>query len=112
MAFYGGIPRDPTAGVSRNNNIQEALRTQVRQLERTVQRMELEHRALWELVRDSSKLTDTDLETRVRGIDSRDGSEDGKITNVPLRCPNCKRVSSSKHWKCMYCGMEFEKFRY
>jgi ribosomal protein L37AE/L43A len=62
-----------------------------------------------ELVRDSLKLTDADLKLRMKEIDLRDGVEDGAITTVPLSCPQCNRVSSSQHWKCIYCGMDFEE---
>lgn len=89
-----------------------SLRTKVKELERKLQRVELEHRVLWELVRDGLKLTEEDLEGRMRDVDLRDGIADGKISNVPLRCPRCKRISSSKHWKCQYCGQEFEKYVY
>lgn len=103
---------DPIARPSRMYRIESTLRTKIEALERTLHRLELEHRVLWELVRDATKMTEKDLEQRVRQIDMRDGIEDGKVTAVPLRCPNCRRVSSSKHWKCLYCGEEFEKYSY
>lgn len=106
------MPIDQTAGVGRTSQTDSSLRTKINALERTVLRLELEHRVLWELVRDATKMTERDLEQRVRQIDLRDGVDDGKITTVPLRCPSCKRVCSSKHWKCLYCGEEFEKYAY
>ena len=38
----------------------------------------------------------------------------GKAAPSLLGCgfelvPRCGRVSSSKHWKCLYCGQEFQK---
>lgn len=89
--------------------VDSALRTKVRGLEKTLSKVELQNQVLWELVRDSLKLTDADLKMRMKEIDLRDGVEDGKITTVPLSCPKCQRVSSSQHWKCMYCGMDFEE---
>jgi len=94
------------------NATDHVTRTKVDELERRVDRLELENRVLWELVRDAFKLTEADLEQRVKAIDRRDGVEDQKITPVPLRCPSCKRVASSRHWRCMYCGQEFEKHAY
>ena len=87
-------------------------RTRVDELERRIDRFELENRVLWELVRDAFKMTDEDLERRVQELDRRDGVEDKKISSVPLRCPSCKRVASSRHWRCLYCGQEFEKHAY
>jgi len=94
------------------NPADHITRTKVDELERRVDRLELENRALWELVRDAFKITDEELERRVAAIDLRDGVEDKKITSVPLRCPSCKRVASSRHWRCLYCGQEFEKHVY
>ena len=112
MGFYGRLPGGPSGRSGMGKSIDFSLRTKVKELERKLHRVELEHRVLWELVRDGLKLTDSQLDGRVREVDRRDGIEDGKISNVPLRCPKCKRISSSKHWKCQYCGQEFEKYVY
>lgn len=112
MVYYGGLPRGPSGYSGGGKSIDYTLRSKIKELERKLHRMELEHRVLWELVRDGLKLTEKDLEGRMRNVDLRDGVEDGKISNVPLRCPRCKRISSSKHWKCQYCGQEFEKYVY
>ncbi len=110
MGFYGGM--NPGNQMRGGKSIDHALRTQVKELERKVYRMELAHRAMWEMIRDATKLTEGDLESRMKEIDLRDGVEDSQITSVPLRCPACKRVASSKHWRCLYCGQEFEKYAY
>jgi hypothetical protein len=86
-----------------------ALGTSVRELEHQVRRLALMNQALWELIRNRLGLTDGDLEKIVREVDLRDGVEDGAVTNTPLRCPQCGRISNSRHWKCLYCGLEFEK---
>lgn len=82
---------------------------QLRDLEHEVQRLKLLNQALWELVREKAGWRDADLEQKAQEIDLRDGVEDGRISHAPLRCPRCGRISSSKHWKCLYCGLEFEK---
>jgi hypothetical protein len=64
------------------------------------------------MLRDALKLDEGELDRRVSLLDHRDGVADGKITAVPLRCPSCQRVASSRHWKCLYCGQEFEKYSY
>ncbi len=91
------------------NPASDDRRQQIRELEHQVARLQLMNQALWELVRERAKLTDADLQQKAQEIDLRDGVQDGEITNTALKCPSCGRVSSSKHWKCLYCGLEFEK---
>lgn len=85
------------------------LRLRVKELEAHLKRVEIVSAAMWELLREALKATDADLEARIKEVDLRDGVEDGEISRVPLRCPNCNRVSTSKHWRCLYCGLEFEQ---
>ncbi|MBI5091283.1 MAG: hypothetical protein HZB26_02440 [Candidatus Hydrogenedentes bacterium] len=81
----------------------------VREVEREVERLKLLNQALWELLRARLNVTDADLEKVIRDVDLRDGVEDGRMTTTALKCPTCGRVSSSRHWKCLYCGQQFEK---
>ena len=85
------------------------LQARVTELEHQVGRLALLNQALWELLRDKAHLTDADLEKRAHDVDMRDGCEDGQMTAQPVRCPNCGRVSNSKHHKCLYCGQLFAK---
>lgn len=110
MGYMGMQPVSNAGGGSKS--VDHQLRTQVRELERRLDRAELVNRAIWDIIAKSANLTEADLENRIKEIDMRDGVADGKVTIVPLRCPTCKRVSSSKHWKCLYCGQEFEKYGY
>jgi len=97
------------AAVSRVSSQTQTLKRTVDDLEHHVARLSLLNQALWELIRDRLKLSDADLERIAREIDLRDGVEDGKITDVAMKCPNCGRVSNSKHYRCLYCGLQFEK---
>ncbi|MDX9971495.1 MAG: hypothetical protein RBU21_00755 [FCB group bacterium] len=81
----------------------------IRDLEHQIARINLLNQALWELLRERAKMTDNDLLAKIKEVDLRDGIEDGRMTVTPLECPSCGRVSSSKHWKCLYCGQLFEK---
>jgi len=81
----------------------------VRELEHQIQRLQLLNQAFWELARDRLGLTDEDMERVCREVDLRDGVEDGRMTETALKCPTCGRISSSKHWKCLYCGQQFQK---
>ena len=108
--MYGGsFEGGSTTRVQSGSTVDSALRLKVRGLEKKLAKLELKNQVLWELVRESLKITDADLRARMKEIDLRDGVEDGAITTVPLQCPQCHRVSSSQHWKCMYCGMDFEE---
>jgi hypothetical protein len=108
--LVGSNVNTPSSGGG--TNVDYSLRSRVIDLERKLHRLELTNRVLWEMMRDGLKLTEAEMEKRVKAIDLRDGVADGKITEVPMRCPSCKRVSSSRHWKCLYCGQEFEKYVY
>ena len=105
---FGGM-RVPTPRPRSTPRVDHALRAKVKEVERKIQRVELINQALWELAKGALGLTQEQFDAKLKEIDLRDGVEDGLITVVPLRCPSCGRVSSSKYWKCLYCGMEFER---
>ncbi|NUM55528.1 MAG: hypothetical protein HUU46_17910 [Candidatus Hydrogenedentes bacterium] len=107
MGDYTHPPAQPLPAADRS--AQEDARARVRDLEHEVERLKLLSQALWELLREKLQVSDSDLEKRINEVDMRDGVKDGKMTTVALKCPTCSRVSSSKHWKCLYCGQEFEK---
>lgn len=86
-----------------------ALRGQVKDLKRKVNRMQLLCQAMYEMLEAAGQLNRRTLEARMREIDLRDGVEDEAMTEIPLKCPSCRRVSSSRNWRCMYCGLEFER---
>lgn len=82
---------------------------EVKLLQHQVERLSLLNQAMWELLRERGGMTDADLERKAQEVDMRDGVEDGKITATPVKCPQCNRISNSKHAQCMYCGLEFQK---
>ena len=100
---------DTFGAVSRVREQTSDLKRTVEDLEHHVARLSLLNQALWELIRERLKLSDADLEKMAREVDLRDGIEDGEISSAPVKCPNCGRVSNSKHYKCLYCGLQFEK---
>jgi hypothetical protein len=69
-----------------------------------VERLSLACQAMWELIRDTSELNETDLETKILEIDGRDGRVDGKMTTKPIDCPTCARPTNSSRDACMICG--------
>ena len=101
-----GMPRSE-ASTGRQQT--HALELRIRELEHHIGRLSLMNQALWELLRERAGMTDADLEHKAHEVDLRDGVEDGAMTQTPLKCPTCGRVSNSKHWKCLYCGQMFQK---
>jgi len=85
------------------------LERTLRDLEHEVARLTLLNQALWELLRDRCQLNDEVFERKITEVDLRDGIQDGQVTHGPLQCPKCGRISNSRHWRCLYCGLQFEK---
>lgn len=83
-------------------------KTQASDLKRVIERTDrlaLINQALWELLSERNGLQEEDLVAKVREIDLRDGVEDGKVKSVN-KCPDCERVMSRRHKRCLYCGKE------
>jgi hypothetical protein len=81
----------------------------VRRLEDKLDSLALTCQALWEILRDRTKLTEEDLIEKIMEIDLRDGKEDGRMGTAGAPCPRCNRVLSRRHDNCMYCGEEVGK---
>jgi len=71
-------------------------------------RLVLVTEAMWELLSERFGLTVTDLATRVRDLDARDGHMDGKRGEVAgaeqVRCPSCGAVVPPGKTTCQFCG--------
>ncbi len=76
----------------------------IRSLEEKIDQMALKCQALWELVRDTTDLTDADIVKKICDVDLRDGVLDGKMTKAGQKCLGCGRTISAKHNRCLYCG--------
>lgn len=105
--YTGSNVQTPT--VHQTPRTDNALRGKVKDMEAKVGRLLLYNQALFELLEASGTVTRAAIEAKMKEVDLRDGVEDGAVTEIPLRCPTCDRVSSSKNWRCMYCGLEFER---
>ena len=78
--------------------------TRTQDLEVRLEKLTLVCSAMWELLAERAELTEADLLDKVQDIDLRDGHVDGKMTKTANTCPQCGRVMSPRHAKCMYCG--------
>jgi hypothetical protein len=87
------------------------LGTELQQISLRLDRLTLASQAMWELIREKTRLTDADIRKRVEQIDMRDGIKDGKISAVVLTCPTCGKPISSKRPVCVYCGERNGKHR-
>lgn len=77
---------------------------QIQTLQRKADTLALACQALWEILRERTDLTDSDLIARMQAIDQRDGTADGRMTPMPVECPSCKRRTNSQRGECLYCG--------
>lgn len=101
---------DPTAQ-SRAGRAEQAAneaRTDIKEMQRQLDRLCLLNQALWELLRERLALSDAELARMAQEIDLRDGVKDGRITQLAVRCPTCQRVNNTRHKKCIYCSTEFD----
>lgn len=114
LGGLGGLhtARPNTAATTAARNAESRVlsaQEDIRELRHQVERLTLLNQAMWELLRERAGLTDADLERMAREVDLRDGQEDGKMGGGAVTCPTCRRVSNSRHYKCLYCGELFEK---
>ena len=73
-------------------------------LEERLDKPTLINMAVWSLLMEHTPLTEEDLLQRVHDIDMTDGKLDGKVRQQVQECPQCHRILSQKHRKCLYCG--------
>lgn len=103
------------AGLQANINANEAkvqadqAVDRMRELEVTVSHMALACQAMWELLRERASVTDAELLAKMKEVDLRDGSLDGRMRPVVVNCPKCGKPSNTKHSVCMYCGAAIPK---
>jgi hypothetical protein len=73
-----------------------------------LERLSLTCRAMWELLRERTSVSEADLIAKVHEIDLRDGRLDGRARSAAKHCPQCSRVNNSRRDRCLYCGAELE----
>lgn len=73
-----------------------------------VDRLALVAEAMWELLSERTGITMDELLARVREIDARDGTVDGRHGIAPdapvTRCPACQAVVPRGRKDCQFCG--------
>lgn len=84
----------------------ESVVSNIDHLNARLDKLTLINMAIWSLLQEVSDLTEDDLEERIKQIDLSDGSLDGKVRAKAQQCPQCNRVMSNRHSRCLYCGYE------
>ncbi len=84
----------------------DAQQTQRRvvDLEARVDALVLACTTMWSLLQSKVGITEQEFAARLRDIDLRDGTLDGRIAPEVKACAACGRTMSSRHARCMYCG--------
>lgn len=72
-------------------------------LEMRVERLLTLNEALWQLVCETTGLTDAHLTYRVHELDMADGERDGRKKVRPTRC-TCGAMVSARLSHCQFCG--------
>lgn len=87
-------------GTSRDTMARDATS----RLEKRVDAIALVTQALFELLQESSGISEARLREKITEIDLRDGQADGKMTPRPKKCPKCDAMMSPKFGRCLFCG--------
>jgi hypothetical protein len=86
----------------------EATRRVEGDLDEKVNRLALICRAMFELLQQSSGISEEQLTKKVLEIDLRDGQADGRMTPKGRVCPKCGATMSPKFGRCLFCGYKNE----
>lgn len=82
----------------------ERAKLETKELTERVERLQLACQAMWEVIRDTTPITEQDLEAKILEVDTRDGKVDGKISTHSLTCHACGKPTNSKRDRCVMCG--------
>ncbi|PXA04742.1 hypothetical protein DDZ13_06115 [Coraliomargarita sinensis] len=107
MPLGGGYQHSRPVRVFNSNPSSSIAGTKsdVREMQAQVDKLELVVEALWRQLKRHTELTDEDLIETVSEIDLEDGQYDGKKAKKSFReCPSCQRRINRSHSKCFYCG--------
>ena len=89
---------------SRANNNADKAAVYLEQLENKVDSLALACQSLWEIIQDTTGITQEQLEAKMEEIDLRDGKKDGRLSQTADTCQQCGRKTSRRRPICLYCG--------
>src|SRR4029453_9641530 len=73
-------------------------------LEEKVEKLALIPGALFELLQESTGISEARLRAKITEIDLRDGQADGRMTPRPKKCPKCDAMMSPHFGPFFFCG--------
>lgn len=80
--------------------------SEIRRLEEKIDKLALICRAMWEILKAQTNISEEDLSKKVEEVDLSDGKLDGKVIHDVKRCRNCGRILNDRYTTCLYCGTE------
>ncbi len=93
--------------VSATASAQDAQRKQqsdqIHQLEDRIERLRLVNEAMWELLKETTGLTEEHLHHKVNLLDQMDGSVDGRRRERATEC-GCGAMVNARSEICVFCG--------
>jgi len=115
MVFFRGMgqlrPHNAAESeASKVKAVESNINVRFRNLEDTIACLALKCQAMWELLKEHSKLSDQQLIEMIGQVDLRDGVQDSKITRSAQICSECGRTVGARHRQCIYCGCPMEGF--
>jgi len=72
--------------------------------QRQLEHLTLLCQSMWEVLREQTGLSDSELRAKVTEVDIRDGKVDGKINQQIFACPRCGKNCNSTNKICIMCG--------
>lgn len=82
--------------------------TDIGYIDKKIDNLILITQAIWELLEESG-ITESQLEEKIKEIDLRDGSADGKVGNNLSACPDCGKKPKIRRANCFWCGAKLPK---
>ena len=73
-------------------------------LEDKVDKLALICHAMFELIHESTGISEDQLRKKIVEVDVRDGQADGRITPRAKKCPKCEAMMSPQFGRCLFCG--------
>lgn len=98
--------RDAKSEINAARELTGDLARQTRDQQRQIDHLTLLCQSMWEIMRETTGLTDVQLRNKVAAVDNRDGQADGKIGNKVFSCPRCGKNCSSANQSCVMCGVD------
>jgi hypothetical protein len=71
-----------------------------------VEALALVSRALFELLEETTGVSEARLKAKITEIDLRDGQADGRITPKAKKCPKCDAMMSPRFGRCLFCNYQ------